>query len=83
MKAVTVLISGRPLVVTREIESSDAFVAAWLLGSEGEGVADALFGDYNPRGNWAISWPATTGQIPIHKGDNQKPLFDYGFGLSY
>jgi beta-glucosidase len=83
VKVVFVLISGRPLVVTREIESSDAFIAAWLPGSEGEGVADVLFGDYNPTGKLGHTWPATTGQIPIHKGDNQKPLFEYGFGLSY
>ena len=83
VKVVVVLISGRPLIVTREIESSDACVAAWLPGSEGEGVADVLFGDYHPTGKLGFAWPATTSQIPIHKGDNQKPLFEYGFGLTY
>jgi beta-glucosidase len=83
VKVVVVLISGRPLIVTHEIESSDAFLAAWLPGSEGEGVADVLFGDYHTTGKLGHTWPATTSQIPIHKGDNQKPLFEYGFGLSY
>lgn len=83
VKIVVVLISGRPLVVTREIESSDAFIAAWLPGSEGEGVADVLFGDYNPTGKLGHAWPASPGQIPGHKGDGQKPLFEYGSGLTY
>jgi beta-glucosidase len=83
VKVVIVLISGRPLIMSHEIESSDAFIAAWLPGSEGEGLADVLFGDYNPTGKLGFAWPATTSQIPIHKGDNQKPLFEYGFGLSY
>jgi beta-glucosidase len=47
---VTVLISGRPLVVTEQIEQSHAFIAAWLPGSEGDGIAEVLFGDYNFSG---------------------------------
>jgi beta-glucosidase len=83
VKVITMLISGRPLIVRSEIQSSDACVAAWLPGSEGEGIADVLFGDYNFTGKLGFAWPATAEQIPIHKGDNQKPLFEYGFGLSY
>jgi beta-glucosidase len=83
IKVITVLISGRPLIVTHEIEQSDGFVAAWLPGSEGEGIADVLFGDYKPTGKLGYAWPAAAAQIPIHKDDAKKPLFEYGFGLSY
>ncbi len=55
---VTVLISGRPLVVDAELAESAAFVAAWLPGSEGAGVADVLFGDYDFTGRLPVSWPA-------------------------
>jgi beta-glucosidase len=73
----------RPLIVTREIELSDAFLAAWLPGSEGGGVADVLFGDYKPTGKLGHAWPASADRIPLNKGDGKKPLFEYGFGLSY
>jgi beta-glucosidase len=80
---VTVLVSGRPLVVTKELAASDAFVMAWLPGSEGEGVADVLFGDYRPTGKLPLAWPADTAQIPVNQGPGKKPLFELGFGLSY
>jgi len=83
VKVVTVLVSGRPLLVTSQIEQSDAFVAAWLPGSEGEGIADVLFGDCKPTGKLGHTWPASAGQIPINQGDGKTPLFPYGFGLSY
>ncbi len=47
---VTVLISGRPLILGNALDASDAFLAAWLPGTEGQGVADVLFGDYKPTG---------------------------------
>jgi beta-glucosidase len=80
---VTVLVSGRPLVVTGELRASNAFIAAWLPGSEGEGVADVLFGDYRPSGTLPLAWPADTGQIPVPRDKGAKPLFAAGFGLSY
>jgi beta-glucosidase len=80
---VTVLISGRPLVITRELEASEAFVAAWLPGSEGGGVADVLFGKAMPTGTLPHTWPASADQIPINPGDGKKPLFECGFGLKY
>ena len=52
IKTIVVLISGRPLVVTDQINQSNAFVAAWLPGSEGDGVAEVLFGDYNFKGKF-------------------------------
>jgi beta-glucosidase len=83
-KVVVVLVSGRPLLVNRELELSSAFVAAWLPGSEGRGIAEVLFGDYGFRGKLGFSWPRTAAQIPINVGDpDYDPLFPYGFGLTY
>lgn len=81
---IVILISGRPMIITNIIEECDAFIAAWLPGTEGEGVADVLFGDYKPTGKLSNSWPKSMSQIPINVGDNNyDPLFPYGFGLSY
>tara|TARA_B100000809_G_scaffold95141_1_gene93801 strand:+ start:5257 stop:7059 length:1803 start_codon:yes stop_codon:yes gene_type:complete len=88
VKTVVVLVSGRPLIVTSQIEISDAFIASWLLGSEGEGVAEVLFGDFNFKGKLPHSWPTS---IEDYKGkygpnfwDNSiKPLYPLGYGLKY
>lgn len=81
---VVLLLSGRPMIINKVLEMADAFVAAWLPGTEGEGVADILFGDYNPRGKLSRSWPKSNSQEPINVGDsNYNPLFPYGYGLSY
>ena len=82
-KVVVVLITGRPLPVTEIIEAADAFVVAWLPGSEGAGVADVLFGDVKPSGKLPHTWPKTLDQIPINEGDGKEGLFPYGFGLTY
>ena len=84
VKIVVVLVSGRPLLVNEELERSDAFVAAWLPGSEGRGIAEVLFGDYNFTGRLGFSWPRDASQVPIRVGDaDYDPLFPYGFGLRY
>lgn len=81
---VVVLVSGRPLVITSELPNWRGLIAAWLPGSEGNGVADVLFGDYRPTGKLPASWPRTATQIPINVGDTPyDPLFAYGFGLTY
>ena len=87
---VSVFISGRPLWVNPELNQSNAFVAAWLPGSEGAGVADVLFADAGgkPRfdftGKLSFSWPATAAQAEVNVGDSDyKPLFAYGYGLGY
>jgi beta-glucosidase len=83
-KVVTVLVSGRPLLLGPELEQSDAFVAAWLPGSEGKGIAEVLFGDYGFTGKLGFSWPRSAAQVPINVGDPEyDPLFPYGFGLAY
>ncbi len=81
---VLVLISGRPMIVTDLVYASDAFLAAWLPGTEGAGVADVLFGDYNPTGILSHSWPRSMDQIPVNVGDTYyDPLYPFGFGLRY
>jgi beta-glucosidase len=81
---VVVLFSGRPVIINRALELSDAFVAAWLPGTEGRGVTDVLFGDFPFKGKLSVSWPRSMDQIPINVGDaNYQPLFKYGFGLQY
>jgi beta-glucosidase len=87
-KVVVVFISGRPLVVTKQIEQSDAFVAAWLPGSEGDGVAQVLFGDYNFSGKLPYTWPKSIEDFdgkfgPGFRNDSIAPLFKYGYGLDY
>jgi beta-glucosidase len=87
---VSVFLSGRPLWVNPEINASDAFVAAWLPGSEGGGIADVLVGDAagkprnDFRGKLSFSWPRTAGQFTLNRGDKAyAPLFAYGYGLTY
>jgi beta-glucosidase len=81
---VVVLISGRPIMINDILDKSDSVIAAWLPGTEGQGVADVLFGDYKPTGKLSFTWPRSVSQIPINIGDkNYDPLFKYGFGLSY
>ena len=80
---VTVLVSGRPLVVNPEFEASRAFVAAWLPGSEGCAVADVLFGDHDFAGRLSFSWPRSDSDNPNRGDPASDPLFPWGFGLSY
>jgi beta-glucosidase len=80
---VTILLSGRPLVLGTALDDSDAFVAAWLPGTEGDGVADVLFGDFKPRGKLPRTWPRNNDQLSTAAALAGNPLFPYGFGLSY
>jgi beta-glucosidase len=81
---ITLLISGRPLIVTEALEASDAFAAIWLPGTEGDGIADVLFGDYAPSGKLSFSWPRSADQHPINVADEDyDPLFAFGYGLSW
>ncbi len=81
---VVVLLSGRPMILGDVLAQSDALVAAWLPGTEGQGVTDVLFGDYKPTGKLPFTWPRSMAQMPINVGDAAyDPLFAYGFGLTY
>src|SRR5690606_37116558 len=90
IKTVSVFISGRPLWVNRALNASDAFVAAWLPGSEGAGIADVLFTDaqgnvrFDFKGKLPFSWPKSLDQTEVNIGDaGYDPLFAFGYGLNY
>src|SRR5262249_13816984 len=82
---VTILLSGRPMILGSVLDESDALVEVWLPGTEGSGVADVLFGDYPPRGKLPITWPREMRQVPIHSGEpgGEDAQFPYGYGLSF
>jgi len=86
-KLIVIIISGRPLVITDQYLLADAWVAAWLPGTEGGGVADVLFGDYPFTGKLPFTWPRSDDQLPMNiNNDNDltgcaAPLFPYGFGM--
>ena len=80
---VAVMLGGRPLVVEKELEASSAFVRAWLPGSEGHGVADVLFGDFDIQGKLSFSWPKYDNENWNVGDPNYNPRFPYGFGLTY
>jgi len=77
-RLVVVLYSGRPLVVTGEIDDWDALVAAWLPGSEAGAIAGVLFGDHPFQGRVPYTWPRDMAKVADGTGE---PLFPYGFGL--
>ncbi|PLX01584.1 MAG: hypothetical protein C0595_14230 [Marinilabiliales bacterium] len=79
---ITLLVSGRPMIIGEVLPYTDAFMACWLPGTEGDGIAEVLFGDYNPSAKLTHSWPREMNQIPINYGDyNYYPLFAYKYGL--
>ncbi|MFS7908519.1 putative glucan 1,3-beta-glucosidase [Helianthus anomalus] len=83
VKCVVVLVSGRPVVVQPFVDTIDALVAAWLPGTEGQGVTDVLFGDHGFTGKLARTWFKSVDQLPMNVGDpHYDPLYPFGFGLT-
>ena len=88
-RVIVILLSGRPRVITEQLPLADAWVAAWLPGTEGGGIADILFGDYPFTGKLSYSWPRSNEQLPINinnlagKTGCDAPLFPFGYGLAY
>ncbi|MEV4178635.1 glycoside hydrolase family 3 N-terminal domain-containing protein [Nonomuraea sp. NPDC049709] len=80
---VVVLVSGRPLDIASQLSGWNALVAAWLPGTEGQGVADVLFGAVQPTGKLPMTWMSAASQQPINAGDGKTPLFAQGYGLAY
>lgn len=80
---IVVLVSGRPLDIAAQLPNWNALVAAWLPGTEGQGVADVLFNVAPPTGKLPVTWMSSASQQPINDGDGKAPLFPYGFGLAY
>jgi beta-glucosidase len=81
-KVAILLISGRPLIITDLVDKADAWVAAWLPGTEGQGVADVLFGDMPFTGKLPYTWPKSVDNLPLGNLKPEDVLFPYGFGLS-
>jgi beta-glucosidase len=82
MRCVVLDVSGRPLDITGVVPEADGVVASWLPGSEGEGVADVLFGQRAFTGRLPVTWAKAESQLPINVGDKQyDPLYPYGWGL--
>lgn len=81
---VAIIVSGRPVLISDKLADADVWVAAWLPGTEGDGIAEVLFGDHNFTGKLSHSWPRTNSQANMNKGDpGFDPLFPYGHGLAY
>ncbi len=86
VKLVVILVSGRPMIVTDQMDDWDALIGAWLPGTEGQGVADVLFGDYPFTGRLPYTWPRSMDQLPFDLGNlatsgDEAPLFPFGYGL--
>ncbi|MHA7964620.1 glycoside hydrolase family 3 N-terminal domain-containing protein [Paenibacillus sp. CAU 1782] len=78
-----VLLSGRPMTVSGMLPDWESFVAAWLPGTEGAGIADVLFGDYDFTGKLPFTWPRDMAQIPLtYRDSGYTPLFPIGYGLN-
>jgi len=84
-RVITVVLSGRPLILGPALGASDAIVAAWLPGTEGQGVTDVLFGASKPVGKLPRTWPRSNDQLGVTLQDpkSKEALFPYGFGLTY
>ena len=81
---IALLVSGRPMIISEMLPFTDAALAVWYPGTEGEGIAEVLFGDFEPSGQLTHSWPNKMAQIPINFGnEDYKPLFNYKHGFQY
>lgn len=84
---VTIMVAGRPLLINDYLKDWDAFVMAWLPGTEGDGITDVLFGDKNFEGTLPVTWPLTTEQasdsVMMDNYNTIQHQFNYGEGLSY
>jgi len=83
---VVIVISGRPMIVNDILPQADALVAAFLPGTEGQGITDVLFGDFSPTGKLSYSWPRSNAELPMNINmptEKYNPLFPIGYGLSY
>ena len=82
---VVILLSGRPMIISDALAEADAFVAAWLPGTEGAGVSDVLFGVQPFTGKLPFTWPRDMAQLPFRGGEpaggEATPLFPFGYGL--
>ncbi|WP_261719517.1 glycoside hydrolase family 3 N-terminal domain-containing protein [Streptomyces sp. FZ201] len=83
MKCAVLIVSGRPQLIGDRLAGIDALVASWLPGTEGDGVADVLYGKRPFTGQLPVTWPKSEAQLPINVGDaSYDPQFPYGWGLT-
>ncbi|WP_151483431.1 glycoside hydrolase family 3 protein [Streptomyces albicerus] len=83
MKCAVLIVSGRPQLIGDRLGDIDALVASWLPGTEGDGVADVLYGKRPFSGQLPVTWPRSEAQLPINVGDSSyDPQFPYGWGLT-
>lgn len=83
MKCAVLIVSGRPQLIGDRLGRIDALVASWLPGTEGDGVADVLYGRRAFTGQLPVTWPKSEAQLPINVGDpTYDPQFPYGWGLT-
>lgn len=84
---IAIVVSGRPVLINSHLGDADAWIAAWLPGTEGDGVADVLFGDHKPSGKLSHSWPKMAAQATSNYGqagyDAAAMQFGFGHGLTY
>ncbi|MGB1253957.1 MAG: glycoside hydrolase family 3 C-terminal domain-containing protein, partial [Candidatus Promineifilaceae bacterium] len=80
-KLIVVLMSGRPMIITDQLPLMDAFVAAFLPGTEGDGLSDVIFGEAPFTGTLSFHWPHSMQQVPLSQMEGQTPLFKIGDGL--
>jgi beta-glucosidase len=78
---IAILYSGRPLIIGNQLPKAQAFIAAWLPGTEGAGITDALFGA-GFSGKLPVTWPTAVTDEPINSGDGKTPLFPLGYGIT-
>ncbi|MES5817261.1 glycoside hydrolase family 3 N-terminal domain-containing protein [Streptomyces sp. RG80] len=83
MKCAVLMVSGRPQLIGDRLGAIDSLVASWLPGTEGDGVADVLYGKRPFTGQLPVTWPKSAAQLPINVGDTSyDPQFPYGWGLT-
>lgn len=83
MTCAVLIVSGRPQLIGDRLGDIDALVASWLPGTEGDGVADVLYGKKAFTGRLPVTWPRSAGQLPINVGDTSyDPQYPYGWGLT-
>jgi beta-glucosidase len=78
---IAILYSGRPVIIGAQLPKADAFVAAWLPGTEAAGITDVLFG-VGFTGKLPVTWPTAVTSEPINTGDGKAPQFALGYGLT-
>jgi beta-glucosidase len=82
---IVIIISGRPIIITDQLDLADAWVAAWLPGTEALGITDVIFGDVAFTGKLPYTWPSSYVQLPLNLNNQeesgQQPLFEFGFGI--